>query len=169
MYQCTLGNELNQIVIQDCELLVDSGNTACDLLLTFHEAKKFELTQSKISIRVGGLTGGAIIVKMLPPLLLTFALRDSNGDVQEKSASVDAWVMKHEIDSFNDTQSTAVVSNITTVTVGETPVNNPSPVKHMAHGSATLGKSGCKKLKLKYDFDSDEISFINAIEELPEI
>ena len=169
MYQCKLGNELNQIVIQNCELLVDSGNTACDLLLTFHDAKKFELTPSIISMTVGGLTGGAIIIKMLPALLVTFALRDANGVVQEKSASVDAWVMKHEIDSFNDTQSTAVVSNITTVTVGATPVNNPSPVKHMAHGSANLGESGCKKLKLKYDFNSDEISFISAIEDLPEI
>ncbi len=49
-------------------------------------------------------------------------------------------------------------------------VNKPSPVKRAKQGHANLGKSGCEKLKLKYDVESDEISFLNkTLEDLPYI
>jgi hypothetical protein len=49
------------------------------------------------------------------------------------------------------------------------PVNKPSPVKHTVRGSANLGKSGAKKLKLKYDFDLNKISFMEDAEDFPEM
>jgi phage pi2 protein 07 len=76
--------------------LINSGNTACDLLITYHDAVKFGLQRSSIKIKVGSLTGSVFIVKMLPPLLVSFALRVAD-EVQEKSASIDAWVMENEM------------------------------------------------------------------------
>jgi hypothetical protein len=175
VYKCVLTNELNNISIDNCELLIDSGNTACDLLITYHDAVKFGLQRSSIKIKVGGLTGSAFIVKMLPPLLVSFSLRVAD-EVQEKSASIDAWVMENEMSDADNKEVEAVPAkkrkldgrDDSPVCTSST-INDPSPVKHLNHGDANLGKSGCKKLQLKYNFETNQISFLNIVEDLPEI
>lgn len=168
VYLCTLSNETNNIIIENCELLVDTGNTACDLLLSFKDARKFQLVPSTVSMGVDGLTGGTRIVKMLPALLLTFALRGPDGDIVEKIASLDVFVKQDELKAFQASKDISL-SEITSVIKGRVPVNDPSPIRHLRHGSANLGRSGCKKLKLRYDSESDEISFLENADEWAEI
>ncbi len=169
IYTCSMTNELLELSIDGCELLLDSGNTAFDLLLSYRDSCKFQLKPSKETMKVNGLTG-TVIVKLLPSLMVTFALLDKNGNLTERSASLDAWIMKSELDTFLARPDLSLYEK-TQIKEGRVRVNNPSPVKHQQQGSANLGKSGCKKLKLKYDFETDEISFIDSVEEedLPEI
>ena len=161
--------EIGGIVIDDCEVLLDSGNTACDLLLSKQDALKFQLYTSSVSMPFQGFGGNATVVKMLPALKVTFSLEDTDGNVKTKSASLDVWILESGGDVVEDTEPLLKKQRSDSES-SSVPINKRSPVKHLRHGSANLGKSGCKKLKLKYDFDTDQISFLDlANEELPEI
>lgn len=220
VYLCSITEDFDEegITISNCELLIDSGNTACDLVLTYRDAKKFNLKVTKQMKKICQAEVFVVVAKMIPELKVTFALADDHGIVTEKSAYLDVWVKLKDIPecalpkSFRDRlaaeraadadrdrfKGTALVPDslenaavaVAQVTTGEdvqprdttdvtapttplgaslVPINKPSPVKHTAHGSANLGKSGAKKLKLKYDFDLNEISFMEDSRDFPEL
>ena len=167
VYECSIANEPYGITIEVCEVLVDSGNTACDLLLTATDASKLALVPSSLKQQVGGFTAGlnVFIVKMDPSLMVTFALEDA-GVIVTKKAPVDAWVLESELSSL--VTASVLPAAKRAKKTSRVPVNQPSPIKHLVHGSANLGYSGCKKLKLKLDFATDHISFLQTMG-LPEI
>jgi hypothetical protein len=218
VYLCSItedDDEDHVITIPDCELLIDSRNTACDLVLTYHDAKKFNLRVTKNIQQINQADGTLVVARMIPQLLVTFALADSSGKVTEKSAYLDVWVKLKDVPesalpkSFRDalaaeraqdeekaaalagtslhqdTVAAPVQKDIVdaafeatgaapqkldaTSSTAPAPVNTPSPVKHAAHGSANLGKSGAKKLKLKYDYELNEISFMEDPFDFPEL
>ena len=199
IYRCSITEELENLTINDCELLLDSGNTACDLLLTYHDAMKFKLKASKFVKSANTVNGELHIIRMIPSLLVAFALTNSNGLVTTKESNLDAYVKLSEvpisalpksfrdaldasdiatkgfpgtpakISHFESTES-SLPETIVSSSAAAVPVNRPSPIKHKTHGSANLGRSGAKKLKLNYSFEKNEISFIEEAEwEFPEL
>lgn len=168
-----LTNEMNGVSVSNCELLVDTGNTACDLLLSFRNACKFQLTQSKARQTVTDVTGRAVIVKMLPSLLVNFALRTTEGSIVCKEASVDAWVKADEITAYPALPTISISERTQAVGTqavgGKVRLNCPTPAKHRERGSAILGCSGLRKLQLKYDAETDEISSLDHSGDLPQI
>eukprot|EP01039_Chlorochromonas_danica_P001593 gene1593-1740_t len=208
VYLCCMVQDVdddNIITIPNCELLIDSGNTACDLVLTYHDARKFNLRVTKYIKEINQADGKLAVARMIPDVLVKFALVSVDGKITERSAYLDVWVKLKEVPmealprAFRDklaaekakckddatekddtpinypsvVTSTPEKRSSTNLPLNDTtsiPVNNPSPVKHMAHGSANLGKSGAKKLRLKYDFSTNEISFLeDCVIEFPEL
>lgn len=193
VYLCSMAQDFDDddvIRIPNCELLIDSGNTACDLVLTYHDASKFKLKVTKRVKTINQADGQVAVVLLIPQILVTFALAQANGIITEKSDYLDVWVKLKEVPepalpkAFREAlvaerlkngvvePPTAVHSSTPPTTPRKAssplpaeeavsaPVNKVSPVKHLAHGSANLGKSGAKKLKLKYDFETNEIYFM---------
>ena len=50
IYLCKMENEMNGIILNNCELVLDSGNTAADLVLSLRHARKFDLCESKYTM-----------------------------------------------------------------------------------------------------------------------
>jgi hypothetical protein len=92
---------------------------------------------------VGSLTDSAFIIKMLPPLLVSFSLRVAD-EVQEKSASIDAWVMENEMSDADNKEVEAMPTKRRKLdgrddsTCTSTAINDLSPEKHLNHGDANL-------------------------------
>lgn len=101
VYLCKMTNEMNKKTVNNCELLLDTGNIAVDLLFSYRDALKFDLVQSEITTEVCGYKSEVTLVKMLPPLLVKFQLKDSSGEVEERKASLDVYVSMQEIDDYN--------------------------------------------------------------------
>lgn len=183
VYKCSLTNDAvdSHTTIDKCELLIDSGNTACDLLLTWHDALKFDLRTSTVEQTVTCANEqDAVLVQLVPQLLVEFSLENSEHTVTVKSAHLDVWVMKDEIPIICVTRepwtppnkSKSIEESQTSTAQSAAPLVNKaspdkiiSPVKHTAAGMANLGISGCRKLRLKYDFGRNEISFIEQKKE----
>jgi hypothetical protein len=182
VYKCSLTNDADgHATIENCELLIDSGNTACDLLCTWHDALKFNLRASTVKQTVTcANVGEEVIVQLVPQLLVQFSLEDNDHHVTVKSAHLDVWVMQDEIPistvarplwtppscQFIEKTQTPTAHCATTPAVNKAcPEKKVSPVKHTSCGMANLGKSGCKKLCLKYDFEYDHIFFIKQNKE----
>ncbi len=191
------------ITISNCELFIDSGNTACDLLLTYHDASKFNLRVTKNVKEINQAEGKLAVVRTIPEVLVTFALVGNDGQVTQKSAYLDVWVKLKEVpmhalpkafrdslavekakdatEKAKDDDAPMTCSSVAPITPAKlipsvnepttnVPVNNPSPVRHRAHGSANLGKSGAKKLKLKYNYETNVIWFLDdSAIEFPEL
>jgi hypothetical protein len=182
VYKCSLTNDADEhaTTIENCELLIDSGNTACDLLCTWRDAQKFNLHASIVKQTVTCANDGEeVIVQLVPQLLVKFSLVDNDQRVKVKSAHLDVWVMEHELptyverplwtppsnQSIEETQTPTAHCATSPAVNKACPEKKVSPVKHTPYGMANLGKSGCKKLCLKYDFANDYIFFIEQNKE----
>ena len=177
VYKCSLTNDTyGYEAIDNCELLIDSGNTACDLLITWHDALKFGLRPSSVTQTVTCANQEeAVLVQLMPQLLIQFSLEDDAHNTKVKAAHLDVWVMSDEIPNLSPTKPLWTPPGTQTQILGppstSPPVNKPRPekkcslVKHTALCMANLGKSGCKKLCLNYDFENDSICFIELKKE----
>lgn len=205
VYLCSMtqdDDEDNIITVSNCELFIDSGNTACDLLLTYHDASKFNLRVTK-NVKVINQAEGKLAVAMtIPQVLVTFAIAGMDGQVTQKSAYLEVWVKLQEVpfhalpkafrdklvaerakdatEKAKDEGIPMICSSLAPATPAKlaatvdeptkAPVNKPSPVRHAAHGSTNLGKSGAKKLMLKYDYETNVIWFLDdSPTEFPEL
>ena len=92
VYNCSICDEFEEIASPDCEILLDSGNTACDLLLSYLDASKFKLRVSKSMKEVHQVDGVVAIARMIPSLWVSFALLSPDGKITIKGASLDSWV-----------------------------------------------------------------------------
>lgn len=205
VYACKLKNEFSKLEINNCTVLIDSGNTAVDLVLPLRDCHKFGLFPSEADV-VGADTynSSVSLTQMLPNLLMTFSLRDSQGTVTEKKASLDVYCNTAELEAYSmeldplrvelsppetpeerkrargvdqelqqsvkKAKGAEAVMKIsgddTDLTKKgspkETPVNDPSPVRHVGSGTANLGDSGIAKLMLIYDSSRKQLSFLAA-------
>jgi hypothetical protein len=69
-----------------------------DLLLSVKDTLKFDLVTCEVIVDVYGYKSEATLVKMLPPLLVKFSLRDTSGTTVERIASLDIYVNKMDLE-----------------------------------------------------------------------
>lgn len=92
VYMCTMENEHDDVAIGHYIVMLDTDNTAVDLILSWKLCRKLHLTPSSASPVFASSTDGSVsLTRMLPSVLVTFPLRDSQGTVTEKIASLDAY------------------------------------------------------------------------------
>ena len=144
--------------------MVIDTNIEVDLVLTYHDALKFNLVPTDVfEENTKGFTDK--IVLMFPPIKIYFALRDEGSTVVENKTYAHVWVHSSDIDGYERISDSITAVPTIIDTHVSVPVNKSSPIKYSS-GGAVLGRSGANKLRIKFVPGKDEIFFEEEDDEI---
>ena len=79
------------LVIPDCEVLVDTGNLRCDLLLPVREIVKLQLTPLPVTRRAKPIDSKAITIRQFEQLVVTMVFKDADGNEYPRTAALEVF------------------------------------------------------------------------------
>ena len=180
VYRCMFTTASGSL-IPDCEVLLDSGKLRCDLYLPVREIVKLQLRPLQLTKQAKPIDSRPITIRQFEQVVITMVFKDADGQEYPRTAALEVF--------GNDEQYQAALKNAAAEPVAlpaestadssalptshrtpdvraavHPPINQLTPIKHLAgtgKDRVILGKSGAKKLDLKWDADTNSISLLD--------